>query len=213
MEKVKIIIVDDHLMIRSGLALLLNSIENYKVLGGASNGIEFLEMLDNYDPDLVFMDINMPKMNGVEATKEALKKKPDMKIVALSMNEDESSLDDMLQAGVKGFLLKKAGTDELQKAIEVVLNDGNYFSQELMKFLTRKIIPSKTNNQVLFNAREKEVLKYLCMGLSTQEIADKIFVSVRTVEAYRASLLEKTNTKNSIGVVLYAIKNKLVNID
>ena len=211
---IKVIIVDDHLLIRVGFSTLLADYENIELIGEAKDGVEFLKLLETDIPDVVFMDINMPGMNGIDATREAIKLLPNLKIVALSTNDGEDSIDAMIQAGAKGFLLKKIIADDIIKAIENVTKGGSYFSPELVSYLSKNLSKQKSNNlfKVDLNAREKEVLNLLCQGLSTQEIADKLFLSNRTVEIYRANLLLKTNTKNSIGVVLYAIKNRLIQI-
>ena len=212
MKKIKIIIVDDHMMLRTGLSLLLKENKNIEIIAEASDGKEFLNLLKSHHPDLVFMDIRMPNMNGIDATREAILRNPGLKIVALSMHDDEEYIESMMQAGAKGFLLKKAGSDELQKAIEVIMSGGNYFSQELMSIFAKKMISSNDGETIELNSREKEVLKLLCQGLSTQEMAENLSLSPRTIESYRTNLLEKTNSKNTISLVLFAIKNKIVNV-
>ena len=210
MDKIKVIIVDDHLMVRTGLSLIIKDNDKLSVIAEAVDGDDFLHLLNNHSPDIVLMDINMPKMNGFEATKAAILRRPDLKIIALSMHDDEEYIESMMQAGAKGFLLKTVKADELYKAIEMVMAGENYFSQDVMKVLTKKLY-SKTieGEQIVINPREKEVLILLCNGLSTQEIAEKLNISPRTVESHRAHLLEKTNSKNTISLVLYALKYKL----
>jgi len=210
MDKIKVIIVDDHLMVRTGLSLILKDNDKLSVIVEAVDGDDFLHLLNNHSPDVVLMDINMPKMNGFEATKAAILRRPDLKIIALSMHDDEEYIESMMQAGAKGFLLKTVKADELYKAIEMVMAGENFFSQDVMKVLTKKLY-SKTieGEQIIINPREKEVLILLCNGLSTQEIAEKLNISPRTVESHRAHLLEKTNSKNTISLVLYALKYKL----
>jgi len=210
MDKIKVIIVDDHLMVRTGLSLILKDNDKLNVIAEAVDGDDFLHLLNNHSPDVVLMDINMPKMNGFEATKAAILRRPDLKIIALSMHDDEEYIESMMQAGAKGFLLKTVKADELYKAIEMVMAGESYFSQDVMKVLTKKLY-SKTieGEQIVINPREKEVLILLCHGLSTQEIAEKLSISPRTVESHRAHLLEKTNSKNTISLVLYALKYKL----
>ncbi len=210
MEKIKIAIVDDHLMVRTGLSLILKDNAKLDVIGEASDGDDFLHLLNNHSPDVVLMDINMPKMNGIDATKEAMQRRPELRIIALSMHDDEEYIESMMQAGAKGFILKKVGADELYKAIDVVMTGETYLSQDVMKVLTKKLFAkSKEGEQITINPREKEVLEQLCNGLSTQEIADLLCISPRTVESHRAHLLEKTNSKNTISLVLYALKYKL----
>jgi len=174
------------------------------------NPVKAVESFKKHTYDVVMTDINMPKMNGFEATKAAILRRPDLKIIALSMHDDEEYIESMMQAGAKGFLLKTVKADELYKAIEMVMAGENFFSQDVMKVLTKKLY-SKTieGEQIIINPREKEVLILLCNGLSTQEIAEKLNISPRTVESHRAHLLEKTNSKNTISLVLYALKYKL----
>jgi len=210
MEKIKLAIVDDHLMVRTGLSLILKDSENISVVAEAENGDDFLHLLNNHKPDVVLMDINMPKMNGIDSTREALQRRPDLKVIALSMHDDEEYIESMMQAGAKGFILKKVGAEELCRAINTVSEGETYFSQDVMKVLSKKLFTkNKEGEQITINPREREVLEQLCNGLSTQEIAEKLFISPRTVESHRAHLLEKTNSKNTISLVLYAFKNKL----
>jgi DNA-binding NarL/FixJ family response regulator len=210
MNKTKIIIVDDHLMVRTGLSLILKDNEKYEIIGEASDGADFLHLINSFSPDIVLMDINMPKMNGIDATREGMIRRPELKIIALSMHDDEEYIESMMQAGAKGFILKKVGAEELYKAIDIVMGGETYFSQDVMKILTKKLFSkTKEGDAVIINPREKEVLEQLCLGLSTQEIADNLCISPRTVESHRAHLLEKTNSKNTISLVLYALKNKI----
>jgi DNA-binding NarL/FixJ family response regulator len=210
MEKIKVAIVDDHLMVRTGLSLILKDNDKTEVVMEAADGKEFLHLLNNHKPDVVLMDINMPVLNGLEATKEALLRRPELKIIALSMHDDEEYIESMIQAGAKGFILKKVGSEELYRAIEIVMAGETYFSQDVMRVLTKKLFTKTTDGEpIVINPREREVLVELCNGLSTLEIADKLCISPRTVESHRAHLLDKTNSKNTISLVLYAIKNKL----
>jgi DNA-binding NarL/FixJ family response regulator len=209
MENIKIIIVEDFLMVRTGLSLIINANDKFEVIAVANDGEEFLQLLTTYSPDLVLMDVNMPKMNGIVATIEALKIKPNLKIIALSMYEDEEYIENMMQAGAKGFIFKKVGIDEIYKAMDIVLSGEVYLAQEVMFILTRKFYTSKPNkiNQINLNWREKEILRLLCQGYSTSEIARKFGLSSRTVECHRSQLLKKTNTKNTINLVIHAMRH------
>lgn len=214
----KIIIVDDHIMFREGLKLLIETERMGKVIAEADSGRIFLDLLDKYQPDLVLMDIEMPVMGGLEATIQAIAKRPDLKILVLSMLCAKENYTEMINAGAMGFILKTSGKQELEKAIKTVIGGESYYSNELL----RKIIlnsgkqPSISDNSGIIGInitdREHEVLQYLCKGLNAGEIADKLFRSVKTVEAHRSKLLEKTNTKNTINLVLYALRNNLVDI-
>jgi DNA-binding NarL/FixJ family response regulator len=209
MKKPTVIIVDDHKALRDGLSFMLNSLEIAEVVGQASNGKEFLDILENLKPDIVLMDINMPIIDGVEATKRARQIYPDLKILVLSMHGEEQYYNSMIHAGVMGFILKESGADEIQAAIQSICSGKPYFSQELLLRLLKK---KQGGDAVNLTQREYEILKLICKGLSNQEIADKLFLSVRTVEKHRSDLLVKTDSPNSISLAVYAIKNGFVEI-
>jgi DNA-binding NarL/FixJ family response regulator len=223
MNKLNLALVDDHEIFRKGLVLLLKSIENVGNISEASNGKEFLEMIEEQEFDVIFMDVKMPIMNGIEATKLALLKKPSLKIIGLSMFGEEEYLESMIESGVEGFLLKKADLKEIEKAINLIAAGKNYFSEELVTSLTKKFGNSgKNDNSGLFTVnsnesdkiskREIEILQLICKGFSNQEIAEKLFISPRTVDGHRANIISKTGVKNTANLVMYAIKNGLVKI-
>ena len=217
-KKYRIVLVDDHKLFREGLNFVISQIDDFKVVGEATDGKEFLAMIDDLEADLVLMDISMPNIDGIEATKRALEKYPDLKIVALSMFGDEEYYYKMIQVGVKGFILKESGKDELETALREVLNGENYFSQKLLTNIilnldkpnTSSIRPAGEN--IKLTRRETEILNLICTGLSNAEIADKLFLSLRTIEGHKSKLINKTGVKNSISLVMYAIKNKLIEI-
>jgi len=211
-EAIKIILVDDHEIFRNGLKMVLGKLKYAKVVAEASNGKEFLELLKQHQPDVVLMDIEMPEMNGIDATMEALKKYPDLKVIALTMFNEDEYIQSMIDTGVKGFLIKNIRKETLDKAIQTVLNGGNYYSEELFDFFTKQIHKDDKpkTDVVKLTRREKEILQLVCEGLSNKEIADILFVSERTVVGHKTNLLAKTECKNTIGLMLYAIKNKLV---
>ena len=213
MEKIRIIIADDHQLFRNGLKILLNAFPEFEVTGEASNGIEFLKILNNTTADIALMDINMPEMDGIDATREGLKINPEIKIIALSMYGEEEYYYKMVDAGAKGFLLKDSDISEVKEAILTIIKGGSYFSQELLYHVIQKIKhrehESKTSN---LSKREKEILFNICEGYSNQEIADTLFISKRTVDKHRANLLGKTNSKNTASLILFAIRNKLIKI-
>ena len=208
----KILLVDDHTLFRNGLKMLLDTLPGYEVTGEASNGKEFLGLIANFEYDIVFLDIEMPEINGIEAAKRAIELKPDLKIITLSMYGDEEYYDQMVDAGAKGFLLKNTNLQEVKAAIDTVMNGGNYFSQELMQSLLRnyKSIKDVKEPEAELSEREVEILLLICSGLSNQEIGDQLFISKRTVEKHRANIHSKTNCKNTAGLVMYAIKNQLI---
>jgi len=208
----EILLVDDHTLFRNGLKMLLDTIPGYNVTGEASNGKEFLELIAKYDYDIIFLDIEMPEINGIEAAKRAIELKPELKIITLSMYGDEEYYDQMVDAGAKGFLLKNTNLQEVKTAIDTVMSGGNYFSQELMQSLLRnyKSIKESKEPESELSEREIEILLLICSGLSNQEIGDRLFISKRTVEKHRANILCKSNCKNTAGLVMYAIKNQII---
>lgn len=211
MEPVRIILVDDHALFRNGLNGLISMREGYHVVGEAGNGQEFLGLLSMTSVDVVFMDISMPVMGGVEATREALAINPDLKIVTLSMFGDENYYTRMVEAGAKGFLLKDSAIEEVFEAIDAVMTGGNYFSHRLLSSISHRMRGTERGAEEL-SAREIEILLCICRGLSNQEIADELFISKRTVDAHRANILEKTGCKNTASLVVYAIRNRLVEL-
>ncbi len=214
----KIIIVDDHQLFREGIKLLIELEGLGKVIAEAENGKIFLELLEELNPDLVLMDIEMPVMNGKVATQKALVFRPDLKILALTMLSEKENYADMIKAGVMGFVMKTSGKNELENAIKTVIRGESYLSKELLRQIIagsgKQPVPKEDTevNENKFTERELEVLGYFSQGLTASEIAEKIFRSVKTVESHRSKLLEKTNTKNTVNLVLYAIKNKIVKI-
>lgn len=211
----KIVLVDDHSLFRDGLKYVIGQSENMKVVAEASNGAEFLDIIQTAEPDIVLMDISMPKMNGIEATTKAMKQFPDLKIIALTMFGDENYCYSMLQAGARGFILKEAGCDELMLAISKVLNGDNYFSNSILTSIIKsQAVLNKTKNTeeepIKFSKRELELLRLICDGYSNKEIAEKLSISQRTIEGNRFNLLNKTGAKDSVNLALYALKNKLL---
>lgn len=217
-KKYRIVLVDDHKLFREGLSFVISQIPDFQVVGQASDGKEFLAMINELEVDLVLMDISMPNLNGIDATTKAIEKYPDMKIVALSMFGDEEYYYKMIQAGARGFLLKESGKDELEAAIRAVMNGENYFSQKLLTNIILNLdkqspsAPRIPGEKIKLTRREIEILELICTGLSNAEIADKLFLSLRTVEGHKSKLISKTGVKNAVSLVMYAIKNKLVEI-
>ncbi|NDP20179.1 MAG: response regulator transcription factor [Paludibacter sp.] len=215
----KIIIVDDHSLFREGIKLLIENEGFGEVIAEAENGQVFLDLLENLAPDMVIMDIEMPVMDGLEAAKKALKMRPDLKILVLTMLSEKANYFDMINAGAMGFVLKTSGKQEFEKAINAIMCGESYFSNELLRQIIQNIktqtpaTVEKTKFEITeLTDREREVLEYLCEGLTIPEIATMLFLSSKTVETYRSALLKKTNSKNTINLVLFAIKNKIVEI-
>ena len=215
-HKYKIIICDDHLMFRDGLKLLIEQTGIGEVIAEANNGKEFLDIIEDSIPDIVLMDVDMPLIDGIKATEIAVNKNPELKVLVLSMFGDEKLYIEMINAGAKGFILKTSGKNELEKAIQTIIEGESYFSNELLRKIISNIGKSNSfknkTESTNFTQREMEVLKHVCSGLSTNEIADKISLSPKTIDVYRTKLLTKTNSKNAVGLVMFAIKNKLIEI-
>ena len=216
MDKLRIYLVDDHKLFREGLKLLLSTQDFVRHIYESSNGREFIENLSFVDCDVVLMDIEMPEMNGIDATIEAMKMKPNLKIIVLSMYGDEQYYYKMIDAGAKGFLLKNSGIDKVVTAIRKVAEGESFFSEELLVNILNNMrdnkseTPETVDNDI--SERELEILYHVCKGLSNQEIADELFISKRTVDKHRANLLSKTGCRNTAALVMYAIKNNIIEI-
>jgi len=213
MEKIRIALADDHQLFRNGLRILLGAYPDIEIEVEASNGAELLRALEHCKCDIVLMDISMPEMDGAEATSRITANYPDIKVIALSMYGEEEYYYRMVDAGAKGFILKDSNITDVRDAIMAVHKGGNYFSQELLYHVIRKI---KSREQEVksssLSKREKEILLKICEGLSNHEIADALFISKRTVDKHRANLLSKTNSKNTASLILYAIKHRIIEI-
>ena len=215
-KKINIIIVEDHEIFRSGLKFVLSQHNNFNIIGEVSNGKEFLSFIKNKLPDIVLLDIEMPEMNGIDAATEAIKIYPDLKIIVLSSYNDEEYYAKMIIAGVQGFVLKKAGVNELEGAIQTVFEGGNYFSQELLQkmvFSKKELSKPKIKAKIKLTKREVEVLQLISTGLSNHKIGERLFISHMTVSNHRSKLLAKTGTKNTASLIMFAIKNELISID
>jgi DNA-binding NarL/FixJ family response regulator len=203
---IRIILVDDHRLFRDGLRQLLGADERFEVVGEAASGEDFLAL--DSTADVVFMDIDMPGMGGVEATRRALERCPDTRIIALSMHSEREFYGPMLEAGARGFLLKDSPFTEVVMAAQSVAAGGTHFSPELLDALTA----AQSHYTEALSEREAEVLPLVCEGLSNNQIADRLFISKRTVDKHRANILAKTGCRNTASLVVYAVKNNLIKI-
>lgn len=217
MGKIKLAIADDHKIFRNGLKATLEDCADFDLILEASNGKQLLGMLTDVKPDVILMDIKMPEMDGIQTTTAIKQKYKDVKVLALSMFNEDKYIVDMMKAGASGYLLKNAEPEEIIEAISTVFHKDYYFNEHLSITLIKQLAGNNNSNnpsQSLadFNEREIEVLRLVCQECSNQEIADKICLSVRTVEGYRARLFEKTRSKNLVGLVIFAIKTGIINV-
>ncbi len=202
-----IIIVDDHRLFRSGIKYILESSGKYEVIGEAANGFELLELLAHIHPELVIMDLIMPKMNGLEASRIALSRYPNLKIMILSMYGQPEYYNALLDYGIKGYLMKDVDNEVFLIATDKIIAGENYYAQELLQSIMSQ---SNISNLVKLSHREKEILDLISHGLSNLQISKVLNISQRTVERHRTHLLEKTGSKDSVNLVIYALKNKLI---
>jgi DNA-binding NarL/FixJ family response regulator len=216
-EPIKLLIVDDHKIFRDGLKLLLGQFPFIGEIEEASDGKDFLDTLESGLPDLVLMDINMPVMGGIEATREALQRYPELKIIVLTTFHDEDYVEQMMMAGVEGYMLKRSTPEEFEEALLKVRNGGNYFSDEILRTVSRNL--QRLRNEAgrmaslpEFTPREQEVLELICKGYNNDQIADKIHISSKTVEKHKSNLFQKTNSGNTVNLIIYAFKNELVDL-
>ncbi len=216
---ITVLIVDDHKIIRDGIKSLLEDAQNIAIVGEASNGLEAIEFFKKQPADVVIMDIRMPEMGGIETTKFLTENYPNVKILALTMHDEEAFISKMLHAGASGYLLKNVGKEEFVTAIHKIYKGENYFSLDvatkmMTKFMSSK--PTDNNDEVVededlqLTKREIEVIKLIAEGLTSQDIADKLFISPRTVDTHRRNLLQKLNVKNTAELIKFAIKHNIV---
>ncbi|MFL5740109.1 MAG: response regulator [Flavisolibacter sp.] len=215
MGKIKIAIADDYKIYRDGLKVGLSSDDNLEVVLEADNGEELMDQLPKAMPDVIIMDLKMPVMDGMEATREVRKRFNAMKVLVVTMYEDDKFIIHLMEIGANGYLLKNADADEIRKSIYSVYETGYYFNDLVNKALLKKLIikgnfkPS-FNQNVELTERELEVLKLICEEKTAAEIGKQIFLSPRSVEGIRQRLIEKVGVRNTAGLVMFALKNGIV---
>ena len=212
---IKVAIADDHKIFRKGVVLSLRPFTNIKFVLEAENGDELLKGVEEADPDVILMDLRMPGKDGIETTKLISKKYPKIKIVVLSMYEDEKFVYHLMENGANGYLLKNAEPQEIRRAIMDVFEKGYYLNNFVNRILLKrsharqKVIPS-LNSEITLSEKEKDVLRFICLEFTAQEIAKKMDISARTVEAIKDRLMERFGSRNTAGLVFFAVKNNLV---
>jgi DNA-binding NarL/FixJ family response regulator len=205
---ISIIIADDHKMFREGIVSLLVNESELEIIGQASNGEEVLNLFQQTIPDVLLLDIEMPKMDGFDTLRELKKLKLPTKILVLTMHKSAEFIKNILKAGASGYLQKDAGKETLVKAINVVIKTGTYYTPDTSKLILESFQEKQLNSQI--SPREKEIIKLLADGLTTKNIATKLFISPHTVETHRQNILLKLGLKNTAELVKYAIQKGLL---
>lgn len=214
MANIRIAVVDDHEIVRDGIKILLEDEPGFEIAFEAKSGKEAVALCEENEVDLAIMDITMPEMDGIKATKIIKENNPDIKILALTMLSEDQHIKKMIKAGASGYILKSSGKEELIKAINNIISGQHYFSDEATQSILKELVNpvvTKVNDpgDINITDRELEILKLIVNEYTNQEIADELYISVRTVDAHRRNLLQKTGAKNTAGLVKYAIKNQL----
>jgi len=219
MDKIKITLIDDHQIVRDGIRALLESIENIEVIGEASSVKEFLENNKSVQPDILITDIAMPEISGIELTKMINENEntKNIKVLILSMYTNEDFIFNAIKAGAKGYLPKNTNRNELFEAIKTIYNGEEYFSESISNIILKSYIRKaksyeQSEKKETLSSRETEILKLFAQGLSNQEIADKLFISIRTVESHKNHIMQKLELKSTVDLIKFAIKNKIIEI-
>ena len=217
MEKIKIIIADDHKIFLDGVVSLLSEIENFDIVAGVTSGEQLIEYTRTYNPNIIITDISMKGITGIEATKKIKEEFPDAKVLVLSMHKNEEFVISAVESGANGYLPKDAPSVELIEAINTIYEKGYYYNREISELFLINYSKQQKNEESHIikdelTSREMELLKLVASGLTNKEISEKLFISIKTVEAHKNHILQKLKLKNSIELVLYAVKNKLVEI-
>jgi DNA-binding NarL/FixJ family response regulator len=218
LKKIKVVLADDHTIFREGLTELLERSGNVEVIGEASNGIEAIDLILKKKPDIAIMDVSMPKMSGLNALSKVKDLMPEVKILILSMYNNQQYIDEAMANGASGYVMKDVAGSELLNAIELVLNNETYLSptvtsQVMKKYLNLKAIREKgIDKKEKLTQREIEILKLLALGKTNREISSMLFISIKTVETHRKNIMNKLSLRNLADIVRYAIKNELINI-
>lgn len=218
-EKVKIIMVDDHQIVRDGIKALISDEPWIDIIGEASNHTELFALLNTLKPDMIMLDISMPEMSGIEIARQLTIDRPEIKLLMLSMYMSEEFITNAIEAGAKGYLTKTTTQEEILNALKVINEGGEFYSDSVSNILLKSFI-KKTQNKVtdskeqaiILTKRENEILKHFAEGLSNKEIADRLFISIRTVESHKNNIMQKLDLKSTVELIKYAIKNKIIEL-
>lgn len=211
-KAVSILIADDHQMFIDGLKALLRREKNIVIAGEVSNGLDALEFIKKQQPDLLITDISMPGMSGVELTRQVKLHYPEIKVLVLSMYNDREIVSEILMSEAEGYILKNTGRQELMNAIHRIADNSTYYSNEVLNIMMTRLKKQKIieKNTAQLTAREIEIVKLIMEEFSSEEIADKLFISKRTVDTHRKNIIQKTNARTLVGLIKFAIENNLV---
>jgi len=216
MQKIRVLLVDDHAILREGIKALLEKQDNIEVVAEAADGREAIPKVAQFDPDVVVLDISMPLMDGLEATRQIKKENPDVRILVLTMHDDEEYFFQLLRAGASGYVTKKTVSRELVSAIEALCRGESFFCPSMAKYLLSDYLrldkSTERIEQEELTPREREIVKLIAEGHTSQQIADILHRSVKTIESHRSNILRKLDIHDSIELVKYAVRKKLIEI-
>jgi DNA-binding NarL/FixJ family response regulator len=214
--RIKIVIAEDHPIFRDGLRTMLNLYPNFEIIAEVEDGSELLKVLKNIKPDIVLVDINMPILNGIEATRFIATHFDEIKVIGLTMNDEKSSIMEMMDAGANGYILKSADREEIIKAINTVMNGDDYYCKRVESSIINLIETKRSTNHnkkiVSFNDKEIKIINFLCEELNSDEIAKEMYLSKKTIDGIRIKIKNDLDVRNSIGIVKYAIRNGIYKI-
>ncbi|MBU2888048.1 response regulator transcription factor [Gilvimarinus agarilyticus] len=218
MSKINILVVDDHSLVREGIITMLSIYEDFNIIGDAESGEQALEKIAEEKPDVMLLDINMPGMNGIETAKKVLADYEGIRIIILSMEVTQDHISEAIKAGVAGYLAKDTKKEVLAEAIRKVMEGEQYFGDKISEVIFKGFYKQSKGEQVAkenkdLSKREVEVLRQIASGLSNREIADKLFISIRTVDAHRNHIMQKLSMKSTAQLVKYAIKEKIIDLE
>ena len=219
MKKIRILIADDHSIVRQGLRALFQSVPEFSIIGEAANGEELVDLAASLQPDVAIVDISMPELNGIEATRILKENNSGARILILTIHDEEEYVSQMIRAGADGYVLKDTDKDELFMAVRAVAAGGRFFSPGISKLIIDEFVKqardpyaARLPSSQLLTRRESEILRYIAQGVTSKKIAEKLFLRVRTVNTHRTNLMQKLNIHDTAGLVRYAIQNGMVDV-